>query len=308
MNSLAYFDTGEKYFNTGHPIFVNLHKEPVKTHIHAHDFIEISYVSSGRGIHMIGEREYEVKKGDLFLINYNIPHEFRSLPELYDTHPLVINNCVFKPEFIDSTMAESKSFYDIAKHLLFRSLFPSEMETNIDFKLIDVDTKDIEEIYKKINKEFNLKEDGYIELLRLYVTELMIIIFRTMRKAQHTPTKDSNGNMAIVEKILDHLKGNYCKALNLQDLSMLVFLSPAYISRLFKDFTGLTLTDYIQTKRIEEACRLLHETDKKIVAIAEEVGYKDLKHFQQVFKKITGTTPSLSRRKKVISKNPSFFS
>lgn len=75
------------------------------------------------------------------------------------------------------------TFYDIAKHLLFRSLFPEDIEINIDFKLVDVDTKDIEELYKKMNKEFGEKKDGYIELLRLYVTELMIIVFRTMRKA-----------------------------------------------------------------------------------------------------------------------------
>lgn len=297
MNSLVYYDTGEQYFSTGYPIYINTYNEPADTHLHAHDFIEISYVASGRGIHVIGEKEYEVKKGDLFLINYNIPHEFRSLHYL-KAQPLIINNCVFKPEFIDTTMAECKNFYDIGKHLLFRSLFPKDIETNIDFKLIDVDTKDIEEIYKKMNREFTHKEDGYIELLRLYVTELMLIIFRTMRKSEQTPSKEATGNLMIVDKIIEYLKDNYCQSLNLQDLSMMVFLSPNYISRLFKEFTGLTLTDYIQSKRIEEACRLLKETNKKIIAITEEVGYKDQKHFQQVFKKITGVPPSTFRRQK----------
>jgi AraC family L-rhamnose operon transcriptional activator RhaR len=51
----------------------------------------------------------------------------------------------------------------------------------------------------------------------------------------------------------------------------------------------------MQSIRIEEACRLLKENDKKILTISEEVGYKDLKHFQQIFKKITGTTPGLLR-------------
>lgn len=297
MNSLAYYDTGEEYFNTGKLIYVNTYKEPSDPHLHAHDFIEISYVVSGRGIHVIGDKEYEVKKGDLFFINYNIPHEFRSLKHL-KAQPLIINNCVFKPEFIDSTMAECKNFYDIAKHLLFQGLFPKDIETNIDFKLIDVDTKDIEELYNKMNKEFSKKEDGYIELLRLYTTELMIIIFRTMRRSKQISNHDTNSNMMVTQKIIEHLQNNYCKSLNLQDLSMIVFLSPNYISRLFKESTGMTLTDYIQNKRIEEACRLLKETDKKIVAISEEVGYKDLKHFQQVFKKVTGTTPSLLRRTK----------
>ena len=296
MNKLAYYDTGEQYFSTGHSIYVNTYNEPSETHLHEHDFIEISYVTSGRGIHTVGEREYEVKRGDLFFINYNIPHEFRSLSH-HKSQQLIISNCVFKPEFIDSTMVDCKNFYDIAKHLLFRSLFPIDIEINIDFKLIDVDTKDIEEIFKKMHKEYNRKEDGYIELLRLHVTELMIIIFRTMRKIKNTP-KGTSSNMMMVEKIIEHLQNNYCQSLNLQDLSMMVFLSPNYISRLFKEFTGMTLTEYIQNKRIEEACKLLKETDKKILAISEEVGYIDQKHFQQVFKKITGITPSSFRQLK----------
>jgi AraC family L-rhamnose operon transcriptional activator RhaR len=297
MNTLTYYDTGEAYFNTGDLIYINTYKEPEGPHLHAHDFIEISYVASGAGIHVIGEKEYEVKKGDLFFINYNMPHEFRSLNQS-NSQSLIINNCVFKPEFIDSTLAECKNFYDIAKHLLFRSLFPKDIEPNIDFKLIDIDTKDIEAIYKKMSKEFSKKESGYMELLRLYVMELMIIIFRTMDKVKQIPDKDTNSNMMVVEKIIEHLQNNYCNSLNLQDLSMMFFLSPNYISRLFKEFTGNTLTEYIQNIRIEEACRLLKETDKKILTISEEVGYKDLKHFQQVFKKITGTTPSLLRRAK----------
>lgn len=108
--------------------------------------------------------------------------------------------------------------------------------------------------------------------------------------------------MMAVDKIIEHLQNNYCQSINLQDLSMMVFLSPNYISRLFKKFTGLTLTDYIQNKRIEETCRLLKESDKKILTISEEVGYKDLKYFQQVFKNITGTTPSLFWRLKGFSK------
>ena len=149
-----------------------------------------------------------------------------------------------------------------------------------------------------MNDEFNQKEDGYIELLRLYVTELMIIIFRTMRKIKDTPAKSSHSNMAMVEKIIEHLENHYCQSLNLQDLSLMVFLSPNYISRLFKEFTGMTLTDYIQNKRIEEACRLLKETDKKIIAISQEVGYADQKHFQQLFKKIIGMTPSSFKKLK----------
>jgi AraC-type DNA-binding domain-containing proteins len=295
MNPLTYYDTGEQYFDSGYPIYINTYSEPVQKHLHSHDFIEISYVISGQGIHIIEDKEYRVSQGDLFFINYNIPHEFRSLNQP-DSQPLVINNCVFKPEFLDSTMAECKNFFDLSRHLLFRSLFPVESDTNINFQLISVNRKEIEDIYKKMNKEFQRKEDGYIELLRLYVTELMIIIFRTMRKTEFKPNKNNSNSMMVVNKIMDYIENHYRSMLNLKDLSMMLFLSPNYISKIFKDCEGITLTEYIQNKRIEEACRLLRETDQKIIVIAGEIGYKDLKHFQSIFKKVTGMTPGSYRR------------
>ena len=115
LNDLDYYDTGEKYFAYGHPIFINHSVEQPGSHLHAHDFIEIAYVYEGKGIHRIGEYEYSVKKGDLFLINYNTPHEFRSLPEFYPDKPLKVYNCVFKPEFIDAYIS------DLRISLVFRS-------------------------------------------------------------------------------------------------------------------------------------------------------------------------------------------
>lgn len=295
MKSLNYYDTGENYFDIGYPVYLNISTEPLEPHLHAHDFIEIAYVASGEGIHMIEETEYSVKKGDLFFINYNVPHEFRSLNL---EKPLVIHNCIFKPEFIDVTMGDCKKFQDVASHLLFRALFPNDTDLNIDVSLISRDTKDIEALYVKMQREFREKEEGYGELLKLYVTELIILILRTMKKTQKMEVKDNNygNNNEVVSKIMEYLNHNFNQSLKLQELSMMVYLSPSYISKIFRETSGITLTDYIQNIRIEEACRLLKETDKKIVLITEEVGYNDLKYFQQIFKKITGTTPGRYRQ------------
>jgi AraC family transcriptional regulator, L-rhamnose operon transcriptional activator RhaR len=296
--NLVYYDNGEQYFKTEYPIFINMYEEPPETHLHAHDFIEIAYVYSGEGFHTIGDKEYPVKKGDLFLINHNTPHEFRSLPETYHVNPLTIYNCVFRPEFLNSSFHENKNFYDLVDYLMLRSLFPNEVEALIDIKLVFKNITDIEDCYQKMYREYHEKENGYIELLRLYVTELLILIFRAFRKSDPVKTNVQNNNVRIIEKIIKHLKANYNYSLNLHDLSMVVFLSPNYISKLFKDFTGYTITDFIQKIRIEEACKLLKETDRKIVDISHEVGYKDLTHFLEVFKKMTGKSPSVYRKDK----------
>ena len=69
---------GEDYFKNSIPIYLNI--APAENRntnfLHKHDFIEIAYVNSGTGTHVIGNEEYEVSKGDLFIINYDIPHVF----------------------------------------------------------------------------------------------------------------------------------------------------------------------------------------------------------------------------------------
>jgi AraC family L-rhamnose operon transcriptional activator RhaR len=68
-------------------------------------------------------------------------------------------------------------------------------------------------------------------------------------------------------------------------------ISENYFSKLFKEVAGINFSEYVQKVRIDEACRLLRETDLKVLEVALRVGFNDLKFFYDVFKKITGKTP-----------------
>lgn len=296
MEELVYFDTGEEYFGSGCSIFINRYCEPSHPHLHAHNFFEIAYVFSGSGIHRIGNKEYNVGKGDLFLINYDTPHEFRSLPDLCETHPLTVLNCVFKPDFMDDSLKGCISFSEEARYMTIRSLFAAELEEKDDLQVLGQENAEIERLYEKMLWEFQCRQDGYLELLKAYLTELLIMIFRAVRKKrQESQSGLISSRTRVVEKVMEYLKSHYSGSVKLQDLSMVVFLSPNYICRIFREATGLTLSEYIQNIRIEEACRLLGETDRKVVDIAQEVGYRDFGHFSEVFRKITGKSPSTYR-------------
>jgi YesN/AraC family two-component response regulator len=75
-----------------------------------------------------------------------------------------------------------------------------------------------------------------------------------------------------------------------------VNISPNYLSAIFSQEVGQTLIDYLTLKRIDEAKRMLRQTDKLLFEIASEVGYKDSRYFSFVFKKIAGCTPSDYRK------------
>ena len=294
-DNLIYFNTGDSLFRSNETIYINKAFEQSESHLHAHNFIEIAYVMTGKGIHRVGDIEYSVSKGDLFIINYNIPHEFRSLSDT--SEPILgIYNCIFKPEFIDQSFVNCTDFQDITHHFLFSSIFPDDSEDTNSIKLLNNESQEISELYEKMFKEYTLEDYGYIEILRAYVIELLITIFRSYRKNLFLGKKIETQKRKIIDTVISYIKLNYAKEIKLEEISTKVFLSPNYLSKLFKHSTGITISEYIQKTKIQEACILLKETNKTVITLAAEVGYKDIKFFNEVFKKIVGKTPGKYRK------------
>lgn len=94
-------------------------------------------------------------------------------------------------------------------------------------------------------------------------------------------------------KISDFVNKNYFdNDLSIITISKSVFLSPNYLSLLFKEKTGKTINQYITEVRMENAKRLLNNSDSSITEIANRVGYGDPKYFAKVFRKMVGINPS----------------
>lgn len=83
--------------------------------------------------------------------------------------------------------------------------------------------------------------------------------------------------------------------LSLKSISKKLSVNPTYLSALFKKECGCTLTDYVNSKRIEHAIGLLKNSDKLVSTIAGECGVEDTNYFIRLFKKHTGITPNQYR-------------
>ena len=99
-----------------------------------------------------------------------------------------------------------------------------------------------------------------------------------------------------VQKVMNYVNLNVAEPLTLKSLAAMCFISPSYLSALFKQETGSTLIDYINTQRVNRAAQLLVQNNHTIAAVAEEVGILDVNYFTKIFKKTLGVTPTRYRR------------
>ena len=99
--------------------------------------------------------------------------------------------------------------------------------------------------------------------------------------------------MQCVDYIYTHIK----ERITITTLAEYTGLSESYLSRVFKQNLGISISDYIREKKIEKATHLLRYSDKPIVDIANYLSFSSQSHFIQIFENYTGLTPKKYRDK-----------
>lgn len=96
---------------------------------------------------------------------------------------------------------------------------------------------------------------------------------------------------SAIHKATLYIRQHYAEKITLDRISQMVYLSPAYFSRVFKKEMGVTFSSFLNNVRIDKSRALLQNNDLKIVDIALMVGFESQSYFTKVFKKITGVSP-----------------
>ena len=100
-------------------------------------------------------------------------------------------------------------------------------------------------------------------------------------------------------RVLAYLRRNSANRVTLEDAAAQAHLSPAYFSRLFRQRTGRTFSDYVTRLRVEHAKRLLCSPELDMAEIAAQTGFYDQSHLTHAFKSVTGGTPGSFRRRRL---------
>lgn len=107
---------------------------------------------------------------------------------------------------------------------------------------------------------------------------------------------DDYRNKSRMEQAVAYIQENYATDLNMAVVSNHVSMNYSLFSYAFKQYTGKNFVNYLKELRVNEAKRLLAETDLRVIEISQQVGYENEKHFMKIFKSVSGVSPTEYRK------------
>lgn len=232
--------------------------------LHWHEHTEIHFIFNGTAEIRCGDKIMKLKANDCVIVNGNELHE--GLGGSCD------RGCIILP--------------------------PSFFENNrVTFNIMICD-KTIMELITKIFSEFreqdsvtSLSLKGYTYLLVSYLLRhYSTKVFTEPSYWQHFEKLDK------VNKVIKYINDNYVDNITTSELADIVHISEGHFCHIFKEVTGKTAKEYLNSIRIKKAAALLLETSMTVTEVAYCCGFSDSNYFARIFKKYTGHTPSAVRQ------------
>lgn len=248
--------------------------------LHYHNFYEVQFYLSEAENETIGEitingRRRELTTGCLVLINMFDVHQLR----ITTTQPYVRYCLSFDSSLLLFACSENTNLFNIFSH-------SGEPRYSMPLSNDEIDT--FVGIYQR--RETMALTHGQDIMEKAMILELFAHIYDVFYDGQEIGSAESKG-LETVTRLLAYIDSHLSEELSLERLAAEAHFSTFYLSHLFKQYTGTTLTQYVISKRIDMARILLHG-DLPITQIAQEVGFRNYNHFYRTFKALTGVGPA----------------
>lgn len=258
--------------------YVSLPEGKRNTYRHFHTRFEIGVVTKGSGVYVTDKNRYEISEGDVVVFPSN---EMHTIAEA-GSHGLNIINLQFEPIYIQGRSNDSLSDTHInfcfSHSDSFENLIPAERAGKI------------RGLFSMMEEEFAKGETEHHLAVKSFLNLIIIELLRNHGYADDSADTTRARDVIRVMKYIDnHLTDKPC----LDDLSVVARMTPNYFSHIFKKYNGINLWDYIATRRLEQAVRLLTtEREQTILEIALSCGFNNTANFNKAFKRHFGITPT----------------
>ncbi|HEY2722894.1 MAG TPA: AraC family transcriptional regulator [Chitinophagaceae bacterium] len=261
---------------------------------HSHHYFELIYVLNGHGKHIINNNQFDYAMGDLFLLNPQDKHTFRT--------SAASEFCIvdFTGNFFTFIGSRDKNQYQgIQFFEQMEYVFHNHHRIKGNIIVDEEDKTWVEVLIKRLLREKELGDYGKENMSRNIVFLLLQLITRHIRRQAIFPLKTQRAQKTvhdIINYIHQHIYNK--DFLRIENIARYFHKSKDHISLYFKQQTGITLKDYISTYKLQLVKTRLIYSDLTIASIAVEMDFTDESHLNKVFKKKTGITASAYRKNK----------
>lgn len=265
----------EKYFEFHH----SYNETPPKVEFHQHPFYEIFFFLSGNVNYIIEGKTYILRPGDILLTSNLDIHR----PDVRPGKPYERIVIWLEDDFFDHL----KDFYGEDLTSCFTDAALKE------YRLIRPDEQDIlhlKQLCTQISQAKRSKEIGSTALASAYLTEFLVHVSRayyhTPASIQHDVTENEK-----VNQVVQYINENLTEDFSLDELASRFYTSKYYLSRQFKQFTGLSIYQYIMKKRLIISRNMLR-SGCSVMEACMRCGFNDYSNYLKAFKREFQMNPS----------------
>jgi AraC family transcriptional activator of pobA len=262
---------------------------PPPRHAHSHDFLVLAYFERGGGSMWLGDREWQIQAGDVYVIApgavVGVGDDASSLHEAEGW------GVFFPPEVLGDQAPGA--FLSWRAHPLLFPFVRGAAGGAQRLKVPPSERPSWSERLLALETELGQRQDGYREAVLSHLTLLLVGVGRL--------AADVVGDLRLrdeplLAEVFGFIEEHYSERISLKDVARAVSLSSGHLTTVVRRKTGRTAQAWIAERRMAEARKLLVQTDLAVEEVGRRVGYVDAGYFVRSFGHAHGATPLGWRR------------
>ncbi|GEM_PF-3322177 len=248
--------------------------------MHSHDCLQICYVVDGHADQQLGDKLVKISKGDYFVVDIGEGHMYSNVSQNFP------QLCVrFLPSLMWTGFSDDLKADELTMALCADDKEKSGVESIVGKVFHDKNGVILRRV-RNIRKEWEKRLPGW---RRIAAGELAAILMTMARTVE--PFRSHKSSTSFVNSITRYVEDHYYEPIQLDQLCKMCNYTMSYVSRVFRETTGKSFSEYLMYVRVEKACAMLSSTNKSVGKIAKAVGYSNTSFFFRLFKNCTGMTP-----------------